>query len=57
MIGTGLYVWEVVELIDRSGCEPVLAENFPAGTASPRTACLDGVAPLAYRLIEYSSEE
>ncbi len=30
--------------IDRSGCEPGLAENFPAGTVSPRTACLDGVA-------------
>ncbi len=30
--------------IDRSGCEPVLAEDFPAGTVSPRTACLDGVA-------------
>ena len=30
--------------IDRSGCEPVRAEDFPAGTVSPRTACLDGVA-------------
>jgi hypothetical protein len=30
--------------IERAGCEPVLAENFPAGTVSPRTACLDGVA-------------
>jgi len=30
--------------IERSSCEPVLAENFPAGTMSPRTACLDGVA-------------
>jgi Domain of unknown function (DUF4062) len=30
--------------IDGYGCEPVLAENFPAGTVSPRTACLDGVA-------------
>ena len=30
--------------IDRSGCEPVRAEDFPAGTVSPRSACLDGVA-------------
>jgi hypothetical protein len=30
--------------IERAECEPVLAENFPAGTVSPRTACLDGVA-------------
>jgi hypothetical protein len=30
--------------IERADCEPVLAENFPAGTVSPRTACLDGVA-------------
>lgn len=30
--------------IECAGCEPVLAENFPAGTVSPRTACLDGVA-------------
>lgn len=30
--------------IDRSGCEPVRAEDFPAGTVSPWTACLDGVA-------------
>lgn len=29
--------------IEQAGCEPVLAENFPAGTVSPRTACLDGV--------------
>lgn len=30
--------------IERAGCEPVRAEDFPAGTVSPRTACLDGVA-------------
>jgi hypothetical protein len=30
--------------IERAACEPVLAENFPPGTVSPRTACLDGVA-------------
>lgn len=30
--------------IEDAGCEAVLAERFPAGTTSPRTACLDGVA-------------
>lgn len=30
--------------IERADCEPVRAEDFPAGTVSPRTACLDGVA-------------
>ena len=30
--------------IGRSGCEPVRAEDVPAGTVSPRTACLNGVA-------------
>lgn len=29
---------------ERAGYEPVRAENFPAATTSPRTACLDGVA-------------
>lgn len=29
---------------ERAGCDPVRAEDFPAGTVSPRTACLDGVA-------------
>lgn len=29
--------------IRQAGCEPVRAEGFPAGTASSRTACLDGV--------------
>ena len=29
--------------IRRAGCEPVRAEDFPARTTSPRTACLDGV--------------
>src|SRR3712207_7756598 len=32
------------QAIERAGCEPVRAEDFPAGTVSPRTACLDGVA-------------
>jgi len=31
------------EGVRRSGCEVVRAENFPAATASARTACLDGV--------------
>lgn len=30
--------------IERADCEAVRAEDFPAGTTSPRTACLDGVA-------------
>ncbi len=29
--------------IRRAGCEPVRAEDFPAQSTSPRTACLDGV--------------
>lgn len=29
--------------IRQAGCEPVRAEDFPAGTVSSRTACLDGV--------------
>ena len=29
--------------IRQAGCEPVRAEDFPAQTTSPRTACLDGV--------------
>jgi hypothetical protein len=31
------------EGVRRSGCDVVRAENFPAATASARTACLDGV--------------
>lgn len=30
--------------ITKAGCLPIRAEDFPAGTVSPRTACLDGVA-------------
>jgi Domain of unknown function (DUF4062) len=30
--------------IERAGCEPVRAEDFPAAGTAPRTACLDGVA-------------
>ncbi len=30
--------------IERAGCQPVRAEDFPAASLSPRTACLDGVA-------------
>lgn len=30
--------------IAAAGCEPVLVEDFPALSASPRNACLDGVA-------------
>ncbi len=44
MTGYGAVRAAASRAIDRSGCEPVLAENFPAGTVSPRTACLDGVA-------------
>lgn len=29
--------------IERAGCVPVRAENFPSHRISPRTACLDGV--------------
>jgi hypothetical protein len=32
------------EAIKRADCEPVRAEDFPASSTSPRTACLDGVA-------------
>jgi Domain of unknown function (DUF4062) len=30
--------------IERAGLEPILAENFPSLSSSPRNACLDGVA-------------
>lgn len=30
--------------IERAGCQQVRAEDFPAASLSPRTACLDGVA-------------
>jgi hypothetical protein len=30
--------------IESVGAEPVMAEDFPAGSTSPRNACLDGVA-------------
>lgn len=44
MAGYGDTRAAVTRGIEQAGCEPVLAENFPAGTVSPRTACLDGVA-------------
>lgn len=30
--------------VERAGCQPVRAEDFPAAPTTPRTACLDGVA-------------
>ena len=44
MAGYGAVRDAVSRAIERTGCEPVRAEDFPAGTVSPRTACLDGVA-------------
>lgn len=44
MTGYGAVRAAASRAIERSGCEPVRAEDFPAGTASPRTACLNGVA-------------
>ena len=44
MMGYGTIREAASRAIDHAGCEPVRAEDFPAGTVSPRTACLDGVA-------------
>lgn len=44
MTGYGDVREAAARAIEKAGCEAVLAERFPAGTASPRTACLDGVA-------------
>jgi hypothetical protein len=44
MTGYGSIRDAVAHTIEEIGCEPVLAERFPAGTVSPRTACLDAVA-------------
>jgi hypothetical protein len=44
MMGYGAVRDAVTGAIERAGCEPVRTEYFPAGTVSPRTACLDGVA-------------
>ncbi len=44
MTGYGTVRDAASRAIERAGCEPVRAEDFPAGTVSPRTACLDGVA-------------
>jgi hypothetical protein len=44
MTGYGAVRAAASRAIERSGCEPVRAEDFPAGTVSPRTACLNGVA-------------
>lgn len=46
MTGYGAVRDAASRAIERAGCEPVCAEDFPAGTVSPRTACLDGVASL-----------
>lgn len=44
MTGYGDVREAAARAIEEAGCEPVLAERFPAGTVSPRTACLDAVA-------------
>ena len=44
MTGFGAVRAAASRAIERAGCEAVRAEDFPAGTVSPRTACLDGVA-------------
>jgi hypothetical protein len=44
MTGYGPVRDAATRAIECAGCEPVRAEDFPAGTVSPRTACLDGVA-------------
>ncbi len=44
MIGYGAVRDAASRAIEGAGCDPVRAEDFPAGTVSPRTACLDGVA-------------
>lgn len=44
MMGYGAVRDAASRAIERADCEPVRAEDFPAGTVSPRTACLDGVA-------------
>lgn len=44
MTGYGSIREAPAQAIEEAGCEPVLAERFPAGTVSPRTACLDAVA-------------
>ena len=44
MTGYGDIRDAAAQAIEKAGCEAVLAERFPAGTTSPRTACLDGVA-------------
>ena len=44
MTGYGNVREAAARAIEEAGCEPVLAERFPAGTVSPRTACLDAVA-------------
>ena len=44
MTGYGAVRDAASRVIKRAGCEPVRAEDFPAGTVSPRTTCLDGVA-------------
>ncbi len=44
MTGYGNVREAAARAIVEAGCGPVLAERFPAGTVSPRTACLDAVA-------------
>lgn len=43
MEGYGAFRDAAADAIRRAGCDVVRAEEFPADTTSPRTACLDGV--------------